>query len=79
VKFSDPDGFLIGRIIPNPIASKPGMIPYFYVNEIDEAAKRVADLGGRIVEAPYAQGNLRVAVVSDPAGNVIGLWQAATP
>ena len=33
--------------------------------------------GGEIVKAPYPEGNLLVATVRDPAGNVIGLWQEA--
>jgi len=31
--------------------------------------------GGEVVKAPYPEGNLWVATVRDPAGNMIGLWQ----
>ena len=50
-------------------------MPYFYVDCLDEALTRVIPQGGDVVEGPHPEGNLRVATVRDPAGNVIGLWQ----
>jgi predicted enzyme related to lactoylglutathione lyase len=56
-------------------ALEPGLLPYFYVDGLDDAMSSVIAHGGEIVKAPYPEGNLRVATVRDPAGNVIGLWQ----
>ena len=54
---------------------EPGLLPYFHVDHIDAAVSGVTAFGGEVVEAPYPEGNLRVAKVRDPAGNRIGLWQ----
>jgi predicted enzyme related to lactoylglutathione lyase len=51
-------------------------VPYFYVDDIDEAVRQVAARRGEVVEGPRLEGNLRVAQVRDPAGNLLGLWQA---
>jgi predicted enzyme related to lactoylglutathione lyase len=75
-KFSDQSGHLIGRWVPGrAISREPGLLPFIYVNRIDDVVKRVAANGGGIVKAPYPEGNLRVAIIRDPAGNIIGLWQ----
>ncbi len=75
-RFSDATGHLIGRwIVGLAIAREPGLLPYIYVDHIDEAVKRVAAHGGQVVKPPYPEGNLRVATIRDPAGNMIGLWQ----
>jgi predicted enzyme related to lactoylglutathione lyase len=47
-------------------------------DRIDETVERARAAGGEIVTAPYPEGNLLVAAVRDPAGNAVGLWQAAT-
>ena len=77
-RFSDPAGQLIGRFVLNRTATRPGLLPYIYVNQIDEAAARAIGNGGELHTPPRPEGNLRVAVVRDPAGNVIGMWQVAT-
>ena len=75
-KFEDPSGHLIGRWVSGrPIAREPGLLPYIYVGKIDEAVKRALAHGGQIVQPPHPEGNLWVATLRDPAGNVIGLWQ----
>ena len=76
-RFEDATGHLIGRwVIGRAISREPGLLPYMYVDRIDEAIGRVAAQGGAVVKAPYAEGNLWVATVRDPTGNLIGLWQA---
>jgi predicted enzyme related to lactoylglutathione lyase len=30
--------------------------------------------GASIITAPHPEGNLRIAVITDPAGNFIGIW-----
>jgi uncharacterized protein len=75
-RFSDATGHLIGRWICGRAASRDaGLLPYFYVDPIDDAIKHVEAYGGEISKAIYPEGNLLVALVRDPAGNEIGLWQ----
>jgi len=75
-KFSDQSGHLIGRwVTGREISREPGLLPFIYVERIDEVVARVAANGGAIVKAPYPEGNLRVSTIRDPAGNVIGLWE----
>jgi predicted enzyme related to lactoylglutathione lyase len=79
-RFSDPTGHLIGRwVTGRAISREAGLLPYVYVDPVHDAVARVARHGGEVVEAPYAEGNLWVATVRDPAGNLIGLWQERGP
>jgi predicted enzyme related to lactoylglutathione lyase len=75
-KFMDRSNHLLGRwIAGRKAAVDAGLLPYFYVNGIQEIVQRAVAEGGAIVKPIYAEGNLWVATVCDPAGNVIGLWQ----
>lgn len=75
-KFSDQTGHLIGRwVTDRAISRQPGLLPYIYVDQIRDAISKVVPNGGDIVKAPYPEGNLLVAVIRDPAGNIFGLWQ----
>jgi predicted enzyme related to lactoylglutathione lyase len=75
-RFKDRTGHLIGRwMTGHTTAREPGLLPYFYVDRVDDAVAKAIALGGDVVRPPYPEGNLRVATVRDPAGNVIGLWQ----
>jgi predicted enzyme related to lactoylglutathione lyase len=77
-RFSDRDGFLIGRWVIGRAASRePGVLPFIYVEDIDAAFTRARENGGEIIKAPYAEGDVTVATIRDPAGNVVGLWQFA--
>ncbi len=53
-------------------------LPFIYVDRIGEIIESVTQNGGEIVKPPYAEGNLWVATIRDPAGNVMGIWQIAT-
>ena len=76
-KFSDPAGNLIGRwITGRAISRTPGLLPFFYVNNLKEVITRVTPNGGEIVKPPYPDHDLLIAVIRDPAGNTLGLWQA---
>jgi predicted enzyme related to lactoylglutathione lyase len=76
-KFSDQTGHLLGRWrTGRAISHEAGWLPYIYVDHIDEIVSRVVVYGGQVVKAPYPEGNLFVSTVCDPAGNLIGLWQA---
>jgi uncharacterized protein len=75
-RFTDPTGHLIGRwMTGRAISREPGLLPYIYVDHIDSGVERVVAHGGEVVKAPYPVGDLWVATVRDPAGNMIGLWQ----
>lgn len=77
-KFMDQGGHLLGRWHKGrTISREPGLLPYIYVDRIHEAVERVVPGGGEVVRAPYTEGDTVVATVRDPAGNMIGLWQAA--
>ena len=78
IRFSDASGHLIGRWVSGcQLCREPGLLPHFYVEHIDDALGMVARYGGEVISAPYAEGDLWVATVRDPAGNVLGLWQDA--
>jgi hypothetical protein len=74
--FDDGSGYISGAWMTDQAVSRePGLLLYIYVEGIDEAVARIADHGGDLVRAPYAEGTLRVATFRDPAGNVLGLWE----
>jgi predicted enzyme related to lactoylglutathione lyase len=74
--FEDGSGHVIGHLVPDAaVSGEAGVRPYVYVESVDDTLQRVSDQGGALVEAPYAEGDLRVATFRDPAGNVIGVWQ----
>jgi predicted enzyme related to lactoylglutathione lyase len=55
-------------------ASRPGWFTYIQVDNVDEAARRTVQLGGRIVRAPVdSDENMRIAVIQDPEGCLVGL------
>jgi predicted enzyme related to lactoylglutathione lyase len=75
--FEDGTGHVIGHFVPtSAVAGEAGIRPYVYVARVDEALTKVTDHGGALVEEPYPEGDLWVATFRDPAGNVVGLWQA---
>jgi predicted enzyme related to lactoylglutathione lyase len=77
VSFDDGTGDVSGAwIAGRAIAREPGILPYIYVNGIDATLEKVIAHGGEVVTAPYPEGDLWVATFHDPAGNVLGVWQA---
>jgi len=75
--FDDPTGDLIGAwMTGRAISSEPGLLPYIYVDRIDDTLEQVTANGGQIVRAPFPEEQLWVATFRDPAGNVLGVWQA---
>jgi predicted enzyme related to lactoylglutathione lyase len=51
------------------------MMAYFYVVGMEGTVEQAVANGGEIVKGIYPEGNLRVAVLRDPAGNLIGVWE----
>jgi uncharacterized protein len=77
VSFGDATGDVIGAwIVDRAISREPGILPYIYVSGIDATLAKVTAHGGEVVTAPYPEGDLWVATFRDPAGNVLGVWQA---
>jgi predicted enzyme related to lactoylglutathione lyase len=76
--FDDRTGNVSGAWVTNQaISREPGLLPYIYVDRMDDIIEQIKTLGGEVIKAPYPEGNLWVATFRDPAGNVIGLWQEA--
>jgi uncharacterized protein len=50
--------------------------PYVRVTEVEDAARRAISSGGRVVVLPFTvSGVARIALVQDPVGALIGLWE----
>jgi predicted enzyme related to lactoylglutathione lyase len=77
--FDDGSGDLIGRWVTGRAAARePGLVPYIYVDRIVDVVERVVTHGGEVVAPPHPEGDLWVATFRDPAGNLMGLWQAGS-
>jgi predicted enzyme related to lactoylglutathione lyase len=75
--FDDRSGALSGRWdTERQVSREPGLLPFIYVEGINEIVERIVTHGGHIVKPPYAEGNLWVSTFRDPAGNLMGIWQA---
>jgi uncharacterized protein len=74
--FDNGTGHVSGAWMTNQaISREPGLLPYIYVDRIDDTLEQVEAQGGQFAKALYPEGTLWVATFRDPAGNVIGLWQ----
>lgn len=74
--FEDATGHIIGHFMTDlPVAGEAGVVPYVYVQDIDETLTRLAAVGGEVTTKPYPEGDLWVAMTRDPAGNAVGVWQ----
>jgi uncharacterized protein len=74
--FADGSGHVIGHWMTDlPIVGEAGVVPYIYVESIDDSLRSVTSHGGAVAAEPYPEGDLWVATFRDPAGNVIGVWQ----
>lgn len=80
LSFDDGTGDVIGAFVPDlPVAGDAGLLPYVYVDDVDDAVNRVKANGGAIVKEPYweppdSDDHLTVATFKDVSGNVLGLW-----
>ena len=51
-------------------------VPYISVESVDDTAMRARDLRASVLAAPFdMEGVARKAVLQDPAGGVVGLWE----
>jgi uncharacterized protein len=50
--------------------------PYVRVDDVELAARRAAALGGQVLVQPFAvSGVARIALILDPVGAHVGLWE----
>ena len=76
--FSDGTGDVIGHFRADlEPAGEAGFQPYVYVERLDETLEKAIAHGGTVTTDPDPEGDLRVAVVRDPAGNLVGVWTRA--
>jgi uncharacterized protein len=74
--FSDGSGHVIGHFVSDQsVAGDAGLRPYIYVDDVVATVERIVAHGGAVRRAPFAEGDLTVALFDDPAGNVLGVWQ----
>jgi nitroimidazol reductase NimA-like FMN-containing flavoprotein (pyridoxamine 5'-phosphate oxidase superfamily)/predicted enzyme related to lactoylglutathione lyase len=74
--FDDGSGHVIGHFVPDvPLSEEGGFRPYVYVASVGETIAAALDAGGEVETQPYPEGDLTVAVLRDPAGNLVGVWQ----
>ena len=65
------------------VASRPEESPdvtawttYIWVDDIDETVARVRQAGGDVIKEPFdALDGGRIAIIADPAGAALGIWQ----
>ncbi len=75
--FSDGTGHVTGHWRTGlTAAGEAGIVPCIYVTSLDDALRAAAEHGADVVTPPCPEGNLRIATIRDPAGNIIGVWQA---
>jgi uncharacterized protein len=54
--------------------------PYIRVDNVDDVARRVVALGGEVIVHPVAvSGIARIALIVDPVGAHLGLWESIDP
>jgi predicted enzyme related to lactoylglutathione lyase len=76
--FEDGSGHVIGHFVSDiGVAGQDGVRPYIYVENLDATLAKATAEGAEVVTPPYPEGDLWVALLRDPAGNVIGAWQTA--
>jgi uncharacterized protein len=74
--FEDGTGHVIGHFrADHEVAGEGGVRPYVFVENLDETLAKARALGAEVVEEPYPEGDLWVALIRDPGGNVVGVWQ----
>lgn len=74
--FEDGTGHVIGHWEPKFRAvGEAGIVPFIYVDRLEPIIERLTVNGGKLVRAPYPEGDLTVALFRDVDGNVLGIWQ----
>jgi predicted enzyme related to lactoylglutathione lyase len=75
--FTDPDGPWGGLTqLAEDDSRRPQWIPYAPVDDLDEALRRAVDLGGTVTRPRVDLPQGSVAVIDDPTGAALALWEA---
>ncbi|MCA9522993.1 MAG: VOC family protein, partial [Myxococcales bacterium] len=66
--------------LPDPSIPRPYWLQYVQVADVAGTARRAVAMGGQTLHGPVdlADGHGRIAVVQDPTGAWIGIWQSAS-
>ncbi|GGK76701.1 VOC family protein [Mangrovihabitans endophyticus] len=72
------DGRAVAALSAGQPAGRSAWTTYLACHDVDMTAEAVAAAGGSVVAAPHDAPGGRLAMVSDPAGGVFGLWQGDT-
>lgn len=48
---------------------------YIHVDDLDKSLAQCQSLGGKVLSGPHTQGESRFAVIADPAGACVALYQ----
>ncbi len=71
-------GFINGGMLSREMSATRHPVVVVDVPSIDAMLERIPDLGGSVVSGKTAVGEMGFAAyVTDPAGNVVGLWETA--
>ena len=71
-------GFINGGMLSRDMAATRHPVVVVDVPSIDATLERIPDLGGTVVSGRTAVGDMGFAAyVTDPEGNVVGLWETA--
>ncbi|MGY1618692.1 VOC family protein [Geodermatophilus sp. SYSU D00691] len=71
-------GFINGGMLSRQIAATKGPVVVVDVESIEVALERIGELGGSTVVGKTPVGDMGFAAyVTDPEGNVVGLWETA--
>jgi predicted enzyme related to lactoylglutathione lyase len=74
--FTDASGNVIGAFVTDKkVSADPGIVLYNYVHGFDATLAKMVAAGSTVVREPYLEGDVWAATLTDPAGNVIGIWQ----
>ena len=79
IAFDDATGEVSGAWVVGRPPQNPGLVVYIMVDSVAAAVDAVVANGGRIVQPIGADAPEITARFSDPAGNVIGLYQEPAP
>lgn len=75
----DADAGSLYRLSPSEAARgvTPHWTPYLRVDDLDAIVARTESLGARVLVVPFeVEGMARIALIEDPQGARLGLWQA---
>jgi predicted enzyme related to lactoylglutathione lyase len=69
---------MLGGMMQNPCAdAPPSWMVYVQVDDVEAAAGRAAELGGKVLQPKSPAGEFgHFAVVQDPTGAVFALWES---